>query len=282
MKGKAALYLLVAFLTISTIALAAASVVLYKKYLSEKDTMKAASEQSSSESEEEDTCDIAMNQFTGEEVHVSFEYPATWGEAEENITDAETGGYISGNNFEISFTNNPYVRLYGVSSDFEIGGIGDPCGLVPFFKGNGDIEASDICSEDLADYDPQGMGAFYFGCEEEDLGESAFSYYYGPTGTCAILGFVKAVDIDSPQEEYPGIRIAMTLGREDNLAFVDLGERLVGSSVGVDQTNYLKARFLEIWNGVYDELTGEDYKDYLMQQQLEEFETFVGTVEVSE
>jgi hypothetical protein len=281
MKGRALLYLLLVVFGATSATLGATTYLFYDKYNKERLEREAgitADEVALEDtSDEEDLCAPVMNQFTGDEVNISFEYPATWGEATEEITTAANGGYLSGSTFEISFSENPRLVLYGTSSDFEIGGVGDPCPMHFLFGGDEDMTTDSICDTDVEDYDPTGLGHFYFSCADEELGDSAISYYYGPSTTCMVFGFQKIVDINSPQAEYPGIRAVMSLVSTGDLRMVYRADRITSGEDGV-----LEEMFLGAWNGVYDELSSESYENYLMQQQLEELETFLETIEFVE
>jgi len=285
MKGKALLFLLLAIVTTAAVGLGVTTYLFYDKYNKEKLKQEldiTADEVALEDTSEEDPCAPVMNQFTGEEVNISFEYPATWGEAEETVIDTETGGYISGKSVHISFTDNSYVNLHAASSDFEIGGIGGPCPIWSYFQGDEDMSTDTICTENISDFDPTGLGMFFFSCNDENIGDEAISYFYGPTGTCSDLGFQNVVDINSPQAEYPGVRIITALTRVDNANMANLGERMTSSCTDQSQVDYLEGLYMDIWNGVYDEIVGESYNDYLMQKQLEEIEVFLETVEFEE
>lgn len=214
--------------------------------------------------------------YTSNNFKIKFSYPAEWGNVNERLLEAEG---TEQKEVIVTFSNNPYLRMEGVTSDFDPGSIGDVCPILAYFKG-WDKSNGTVCDQYGKEFTYNSTGPYYFGCLEGNLGTGSISYYYGPTNHCAsYTGFLKIIDINTSTEDYPGVKLVLqiTNSRAKDLA----GTGKESSNVNDERLiNEYKENYLEIWEAIRDDIKGtKTDRDYTTKKQLEEFDAFVETIQ---
>ena len=225
--------------------------------------------------EEAAECEEDLSTFTGEEIKVSFDYPASWGETTETVTAAadSTEDVVSaGKTFQVTFSENPYLRISGASPDFESAGIGGVCPIRPYFNG----EDMDYTCASLEDGAGENVG-----CDEAEIdGQDALSYYYFSNNECATLGFQKVLYAAIPDEQFPGMVMEMRIVAYDDLSRTEIGTRIAGGdAIGV---SYLEGLISDIDENVETQLTSGTYADYLMNLQTDQIDALVESIQYTD
>lgn len=216
-------------------------------------------------------------EYTSENFKMKFKYPSKWGEVDEEVLVESDIKNVS-----ISFSNNPYLFIKGVSSNFDPEGIGDACPIFSYFKG-WDKTDDNLCEQYGEEFSYISTMPYYFECSEGSVGKGSISYYYGPTTHCAsYIGFSKLVDINTSAEEFSGIRIILQISHSEVKDLVRKAE----DTRNLQDENLLddnKTAYLKVWNSIKSDLENDDTKgDYITKMQLKEFDTFTRSIEFVE
>ncbi|MBN2015455.1 hypothetical protein JW766_01345 [Candidatus Dojkabacteria bacterium] len=217
-----------------------------------------------------DTVDeTQLTEYESDNFKMKFKYPSEWGEVDERVIDQNGSSEVI-----ISFTENPYLYLEGTNSNFDPGSIGDICPILAYFKGWDESEETPC--EKWSEFQYNSTGYHYFGCTKGDIGLGSQSYYYGPTNHCAgYKGFLRIVKINTPTEDFPGIMLVLEVvnSQSNDLA-------LTGKETESIEGEDMASSYLDIWNSIKADI--ETTGDYLTTKQLEEFDTFLSTIEFVE
>lgn len=217
-------------------------------------------------------CEEELETFTGEEVKISFDYPASWGEATETVINADDDTedvVVEGKTFEISFADNPFLTISGASPDFEAGGIGGPCPIREFFNGE---------NEDYQCAGREDTSGEVVACEEITVDEeSGFTYYYLPNEAC--VGIEKVIFLPIDDDTFPGMVMEMRIVWEDDLNIVYLSARITASSR--TNTSLFADSLNEILQNIEDALISGDYA-YLAKLQIDQIDALVESIEYLE
>jgi len=228
--------------------------------------------------------------LTYDTFNMSFEYPKYWGEVEGYIY---TGGYCypTGSTYEIYFSDNEYIELVGATSDCDYQG-GDVCPVYDGFTGTDDLKV-DIYQEfdrdNYENFDPLAYNdRLHFGYQDLNIGESAISFYYAPSCICSHLGFRKNVVINTSLSKFTGMYIILDIVSPLNNTLASKGES-AQTYYGLSnqypdeetykdyQQNYYDT-YLYLIDQIKDSIENNSM-DYLMKNQIEEFDEFIESIE---
>ncbi|MDD3648285.1 MAG: hypothetical protein PHS44_07370 [Candidatus Dojkabacteria bacterium] len=237
----------------------------------------------------ETTDESDKKSYLSKNFKMTFTYPSKWGDVTENLDEINNNKEI-----EITFTDNPYIELVGINANYDLKGmgIGEVCPIFKYFNGweNTDRVCTDNSNQDI---DLRHMGGDkYFGCSESSLGTGSQVYYYGPSMYCAgTLGFMKIVDINTPNTEFPGVRAMLSTANSEITPLALQAEYYMKIEdyelFGIDDYNkgkdYYYQEYEATWNSIKNGImdTNEN-KDYLAKEQLSEFEAFLNTIEFNQ
>ena len=204
-------------------------------------------------------CEEELSTFTGSQVKITFDYPASWGEATEKIInsgDSDEDVVQVGKTFEISFSKNPFLTFNGASPDFESAGIGGVCPIRPF------VSSFDKTCANLEETSGDAVK-----CETLSVDNQAgVKYYYLPNMECMNSGVQRVAYLPIPDETFPAMVAEMRLPFLNDLNMNDLASR-VGGNCGV--TTGLENMFNTQRTEIQTALTADDLP-YLPKKQVDE------------
>ncbi|MFC1656635.1 hypothetical protein ACFL14_01550 [Patescibacteria group bacterium] len=226
----------------------------------------------SEECEESTTeeCVEELSTFTGTDVKISFDYPASWGTATEEVTDAadSTEDIVAeGKIFNINFADNPFLTISGASPDFESGGIGGVCPIRQFYNGD---------TENLACSSIEDTSGEIVNCQQVSVDdENGTDYYYLPETECATIGINRVIYLPTKDDAFPGLVMEMRIVWDEDLQLANMGARV---SAGDDTNDYLANTYTEIMQDIEDAATSS-VEDYLPKLQIDQLDALLESME---